>query len=106
MSEQLRFAHQRVINNNDCTQHFGFQFIQASTICATGINNSLETPCFGDRGGALVSHILGTWRAVGISSFFNPAGCNGLVPAGYSRITTHLQWISTNTGIPIGAVEE
>lgn len=101
MSEQLRFAHQRVIPNSVCLQHFGSQFIQPPTMCATGINNSLQTPCFGDRGGALVSHIAGTWTLVGITSLFHPAGCSGLAPAGYSRVTPHLQWISTNTAIPI-----
>lgn len=103
MSEQLRFAHKRVISNAQCVPHFGAQFIQASDMCATGINNSLQTPCFGDRGGALVSHIEGTWRLVGITSLFHPGGCTGTVPAGYTRVTSHLQWISTNTGIPIVA---
>jgi len=101
MSEQLRFAHQRVISNADCLQHFSSQFIQASTMCATGIDNSLQTPCFGDRGGSLVSHIAGTWTLLGITSLFHPGGCTGVAPAGYSRVTPHLQWISTNTGIPI-----
>ncbi|XP_037030901.1 collagenase-like [Bradysia coprophila] len=101
MSEQLRFAHQRVITNNQCLQHFNSQFVQASTMCASGIDNSLQTPCFGDRGGGLVSHIFGTWTLVGITSFFHPAGCTGMAPAGYERITSHLQWISFNTGIPI-----
>lgn len=103
MSEQLRFAHQRVIANNDCLQHFASQFIQASDLCAVGINNSLQTPCFGDRGGSLASHISGTWTLVGVTSFFHPGGCYGSAPAGYSRVTPHLQWISLNTGIPIGA---
>lgn len=101
MSEQLRFAHQRVISNTQCLQHFSSQFIQASTMCATGINNSLQTPCFGDRGGALVSHIAGTWKLVGLTSLFHGGGCNGIAPAGYTRVTSHLQWVSVNTGIPI-----
>lgn len=103
MSEQLRFAHQRVITNTQCLQSFASQFIQASTMCAIGINNTLQTPCFGDRGGSLVSHISGTWTLLGVTSLFHPQGCNGVAPAGYSRVTPHLQWISLNTGIPIGA---
>ncbi len=101
MSEQLRFAHKLVIPNNVCIQHFAAQFIPASTMCTMGINNSLQTPCFGDRGGALVSHLAGTWTLVGITSLFHPAGCTGMTPAAYSRVTPHLQWISTNTAIPI-----
>lgn len=103
MSEQLRFAHQRVISNTQCLQSFSSQFIQASTMCAIGINNSLQTPCFGDRGGSLVSHITGTWTLLGVTSLFHPGGCSGITPAGFSRVTPHLQWISLNTGIPIGA---
>lgn len=101
MSEQLHFAHQRVITNNECLQHFPSQFIQASSMCAIGINNSPQTPCFGDRGSPLVSHIGGTWILVGITSLFHSAGCNGVAPAGFARVTPHIQWISANTGIPI-----
>lgn len=101
MSEQLRFAHQRVISNSVCHQHFNPQFVHASAMCAIGINNSLQTPCFGDRGSGLASHIAGTWTLVGITSLFHQSGCHGTAPAGYARVTSHLQWISTNTGIPL-----
>jgi len=101
MSEELNFAHQLAISNADCLRDFASQFIQASTICSIGINSTLQTPCFGDRGGALVSHIGGTWIQVGITSLFHPQGCTGNTAAGFTRITSFSQWISTNTGIPI-----
>jgi len=101
MSEQLNFAHQIAISNADCLRDFASQFVTASTICAIGVNNTLQTPCFGDRGGSLVSHIGGTWIPVGVTSLFHPMGCTGNTAAGFTRVTSFLQWISTNTGIPI-----
>jgi len=101
MSENLNFAHKQAISNADCLRDFAGQFIQASTICSIGINSTLQTPCFGDRGGALVSHIAGTWTQVGITSLFHPQGCTGNTAAGFTRVTSFLQWISLNTGIPI-----
>jgi len=101
MSEELRFAHQRVISNAECLRDFSSQFIQASTLCAIGINGTLQTPCFGDRGGPLVSHVSGIWIQVGVTSLFHPAGCNGVAAAGFTRVTSYLQWISGNTGIPL-----
>jgi len=101
ISEQLFFAHKRVISNNECLQHFSDQFIDDSTMCANGIDNSLQTSCFGDRGGGLVTLIAGDWTLLGITSLFHPNGCTGLTPAGYERLTTHVHWISSSTGIVV-----
>ena len=54
----------------------------------------------GDSGGPLVYlESDGIYTEVGIVSFGSSAGCTQGYPVGFSRVTSFLTWISSNTGI-------
>lgn len=99
LSNELRYAHKTVISNDNCRQSFDSRFIPNTVMCATGHNSSTQSLCYGDQGGALVSHVDGSWLQIGVSSVIHSLGCLGTAPAGYTRVTAYLQWISSLTGI-------
>lgn len=101
LSNELRYAHTTVISNNKCRQSYDSRFIKESVMCAIGFNGTTQSFCYGDEGGALVSHIAGSWVQIGISSIVHPSGCTGIIPATFTRITPYLQWISSLTGIAL-----
>jgi len=57
----------------------------------------------GDSGGALaVNETDGRWTQVGVVSFGSSAGCTRGHPVGFARVTSFLNWISSNTGLSFG----
>lgn len=101
LSAELRYAHKTVISNDNCRKIFDSRYIQDSVMCAVGFNGTTQTLCYGDQGGALVSHIAGSFVQIGVSSIIHPSGCSGIFPAGFTRVTPYLQWISSLTGIDL-----
>ena len=68
----------------------------------------LLTPIFvffqGDSGGPLVfREDDGRYTEVGIVSFGHKSGCENGYPAVFTRVTSYLDWIQTNTGIVIAS---
>jgi secreted trypsin-like serine protease len=60
--------------------------------------------CFvlqGDSGGPLVILIDGVYNQVGIVSFGADKGCELELPAAFTRVTSYLSWIESNTGISL-----
>lgn len=56
----------------------------------------------GDSGGPLVyQEDDGRYTEVGIVSFGHTSGCENGFPAGFTRVTSFLDWIQTNTDIVI-----
>jgi secreted trypsin-like serine protease len=56
----------------------------------------------GDSGGPLVyQQTDGAFTQVGIVSFGSAAGCQLGYPAAFTRVTSYLSWISSNTAIRI-----
>jgi secreted trypsin-like serine protease len=56
----------------------------------------------GDSGGPLVyQESDGIYTEVGIVSFGSSAGCTQNYPVGFTRVTSYLSWISSNTGVRI-----
>jgi secreted trypsin-like serine protease len=56
----------------------------------------------GDSGGPLVyQEDDGRYTEVGIVSFGAIAGCEKGYPAGFTRVTSYLDWIESNTGIAL-----
>jgi secreted trypsin-like serine protease len=54
----------------------------------------------GDSGGPLVyQESDGIYTEVGIVSFGSSAGCQRGYPVGFTRVTSFLSWISSNTGV-------
>ncbi|XP_067634635.1 collagenase-like [Eurosta solidaginis] len=93
-SPVLQFANFIVISNKECIEKYGL--LNAGTICAAGVNRI--GVCDGDSGGPLVlpySNIQ-----IGILSFYSEdKGCEADIPAGYTRVTSYLDWIETNTNL-------
>ena len=57
----------------------------------------------GDSGGALaVNETDGRWTQVGVVSFGAANGCTRGIPVGFARVTSFLNWISSNTGLSFG----
>jgi len=58
----------------------------------------------GDSGGPLVfPEDDGLYTEVGIASFVHSSGCEAGFPAAFTRVTSYLDWIETNTGIVIAS---
>jgi len=57
----------------------------------------------GDSGGPVVYHESdGLFTQVGIVSFGSVYGCQNGYPVGFTRVTSYLNWIESNTGFFIG----
>jgi len=57
----------------------------------------------GDSGGPLVYlESDGVYTEVGIVSFGAAAGCTLGYPVAFTRVTSYLSWISSNTGLSFG----
>jgi secreted trypsin-like serine protease len=56
----------------------------------------------GDSGGPLVYlENDGRYTEVGIVSFGSSAGCQRGYPAAFTRVTSYVDWIESNTGISL-----
>jgi secreted trypsin-like serine protease len=53
----------------------------------------------GDSGGALVDQSGNGYTQIGVVSFVSSAGCASGYPSGYTRVTSHVDWIRSNTGL-------
>ncbi|XP_018802344.1 PREDICTED: serine proteases 1/2-like [Bactrocera latifrons] len=76
-------------------QVYGSSIVTPSNIC-------ISTPggvstCNGDSGGPLVDTSSGV--QIGLTSFGAKAGCAKGYPAAFTRVTSYLDWIKSNTGI-------
>ena len=91
-SMYLQWARLQVITNNVCAHSFGSM---ASSIICVATNGGIST-CFGDSGGPMVlenSKVL-----IGLTAF-GQRSCQSGYPAGFTRITSYLDWIKYYTGI-------
>merc|ERR1719339_589101 len=61
------------------------------------------TDANGDSGGPMNYVVGGVTQTRGITSFGSSTGCETGYPDGYTRVTSYLDWIETNTGIAIDA---
>jgi len=74
-------------------------------IISTGRITFHEFDCLvsqGDNGGPLAYvEKDGSYTQVGIGTFLAVIGCDSAYPAGFTRVTSYLSWISEKTGIAI-----
>ncbi|KAH8297583.1 hypothetical protein KR054_003599, partial [Drosophila jambulina] len=94
VSNSLMYAQFTVITNTICAQTYGTSIVQSSNICVSTPNG--VSTCNGDSGGPLVTSAK---VQVGLTSFGAAAGCEKGYPAAFTRITSYLDWIKSNTGI-------
>ncbi|GLG92354.1 Chymotrypsin, partial [Gryllus bimaculatus] len=100
ISPSLRYASLTVISNTNCALYFG-NSINSYKVCTTGASG--RSPCNGDSGGPLfITDSDGSYTQIGLVSF-GSNGCLASYPAVFTRLTSYLSWISSNTGIAIQA---
>ncbi|XP_020809022.1 serine proteases 1/2-like [Drosophila serrata] len=93
VARDLQFAHLTVITNSVCQATYGSLVVTSKVICVDGSNRT--SICSGDSGGPLA--LDGT--LIGVTSFGAEDGCEIGFPAGFTRVTSYLDWIKTNSGI-------
>jgi len=110
-STTLKFTNLTVISNAACAAFYGIRAILPSNICTRDDYRGIcfvwfcfhcELNCWhcfkGDSGGPLVvKDSSNTWMQIGINSFVSGAGCTA-GPAGYTRVSSFLGWLSEKTG--------
>ncbi|XP_069688741.1 brachyurin-like isoform X2 [Periplaneta americana] len=97
ITENLQYVDLTVITNQECNSVYGF--ITSGMICVSTPDS--KSTCDGDSGGPLIHSQNGGYIQVGIVSFVSSSGCEAGLPAGFTRVTSYLDWIQTNTGIII-----
>ncbi|KAH8313034.1 hypothetical protein KR067_010506, partial [Drosophila pandora] len=95
VATNLQFAKLTVITNSVCAATYGTSIVTASNICVS--TPSGVSTCNGDSGGPLV--LESSKVQIGLTSFGAAAGCEKGYPAAFTRLTSYLDWISSNTGI-------
>ncbi|XP_030385072.1 serine protease 1-like [Scaptodrosophila lebanonensis] len=95
LPDWLQCVDLQIISNSECRQTYGSGTVTDSVICVR-VQDGKGT-CQGDSGGPLVTHDGN--KLVGVTSFVAAAGCQAGLPAGFARVTSHLDWIRDNTGI-------
>ncbi|EDV90250.1 GH23606, partial [Drosophila grimshawi] len=94
VSSNLMYVYLKVIANSVCAKTYG-STVTAGNICVA--TPSGQSTCQGDSGGPLV--LTSSKIQVGLTSFGAAAGCEKGYPAAFTRITSFLPWIKSNTGI-------
>ncbi|XP_044314038.1 serine protease 1-like [Drosophila rhopaloa] len=93
VSSKLQYVDLTVIDNAVCQKTFGSLIVTKNVICVETPNAS--STCQGDSGGPLA--LAGT--LIGITSFGSAGGCEIGAPAAFTRVTSYLDWIKTNSGV-------
>ncbi|EDV51079.1 serine protease 1 [Drosophila erecta] len=89
----LQYAELQVITNAVCQQTFGSSVVTSGVICVASSNK--KSTCQGDSGGPLALNN----RLIGVTSFVSSKGCEKNAPAGFTRVTSYLDWIKSKSGV-------
>ncbi|KAH8302586.1 hypothetical protein KR044_008463, partial [Drosophila immigrans] len=95
VATNLQWARMTVITNTVCAATYGTSIVTASNVCVSTPNG--VSTCNGDSGGPLV--LESSKVQIGLTSFGAAAGCEKGYPAAFTRVTSYLDWIKSNTGI-------
>merc|ERR1719348_333261 len=98
ISPVLRAVDVETITNLMCALEFPLQ-VNKNVICISGANG--KSTCNGDSGGPLYLVTDGVHKQIGITSFGSASGCEKGWHAAFTRPTSYLQWIETETGVHI-----
>jgi len=85
----------QIIHNSECVQYYGSGTVGDNIVCVRVVDG--KGTCGGDSGGPLVTHDGA--KLVGVTNWVSGAGCQAGHPAGFQRVTYHLDWIRDRTGI-------
>lgn len=89
----LQCADLQIMPNTECSRTYGN--IPNGIMCVRTAGG--KSTCAGDFGGPLVTREDPT--LVGVASFVSGSGCMANQPAGFTRVTAHLDWIRENSGV-------
>jgi chymotrypsin len=92
ISDVLNYVDVKVIGNQECEEFFGS--LLSSILCTSG--DEYTGSCSGDSGGPLVIDDV----QIGVVSF-GIIFCLPGYPSGFSRVTSFLDWIETNSDVQI-----
>lgn len=93
----LQWAKQISISNEECAEAYNRTKILSTTVCTVGMFGN-ESLCNGDSGGPLMYWLNKTPQLVGVASFGGgqSLGCTKGIPSGFTRISSHLDFIDEN----------
>lgn len=97
LSNQLRFVSLPIVADAACERVYNqdYRYFTPSNICIDGTNGS---SCNGDSGSAMHLTTNGRMTIIGIVSY-GSATCETGHPIAMTRVTSYLDWISSNTGL-------
>ncbi|XP_017017854.1 serine protease 1 [Drosophila kikkawai] len=95
VASTLQYYQFEVVSVATCQNTYGTLVASNSVICIA-TPNKIST-CNGDSGGPLV--LDSNKKLIGVTSFVSSAGCESGAPAGFTRVTSYLDWIKTNSGV-------
>lgn len=93
ISSELDWSYMNVIKNDLCRSYFGW-VIKPSNVCIW--TYGLASNCRGDSGGPLV--LESSMTQIGVSSFGSNKGCEKGMPTVFTRVSSYLDWIESQTG--------
>ncbi|XP_063234614.1 brachyurin-like [Bacillus rossius redtenbacheri] len=97
VSPILNYVDIKVLSNEECNKFYPGT-MDSSLLCAYAKGD--KGSCYGDSGGPLVMDYTSSPVLVGMTDF-GPEKCTDGLPTGFARITHHLDWIHSTTGIAI-----
>ncbi|XP_037721353.1 serine protease 1 [Drosophila subpulchrella] len=95
VATNLQYTTLDVITNAVCAATYGSSIVTTSNICVATTNG--KSTCNGDSGGPLVLESSGV--QIGLTSFGAAAGCEKGYPAAFTRVTSYLDWIKSNSDL-------
>ncbi|XP_016965080.1 serine protease 1-like [Drosophila biarmipes] len=95
LPDLLQCVDLQIIPNSECAEYYGSSNVGKNILCVRVVEG--KSTCNGDSGGPLVA--LEGNKLVGVTNFGSTAGCQSGAPAGFQRVTYHLDWIRDHTGI-------
>ncbi|XP_044735541.1 brachyurin-like [Chrysoperla carnea] len=99
VSPVLREASNKIISNTKCNTYL-LGIIEDSHVCLSGSES--RGACNGDSGGPLViTDFDGKLTQVGLVSFGLSLGCENSWPSAYTRLTSFLDFIASNSDVVI-----
>ncbi|XP_030386347.1 serine protease 3-like [Scaptodrosophila lebanonensis] len=95
VASTLQYENFEVVSVATCQATYGSLTVTSKVICVA-TPNKIST-CSGDSGGPLT--LASDGKLIGVTSFVSSAGCESGAPAGFTRVTSYLDWIKENSGV-------
>lgn len=95
-SEILRYADIQIITKQECAEFFGTT-VTNDIVCIS--TTSGYSTCQGHSGGPLAVELTAGKKILVGATSFGGASCVRGYPAGFTRVSSHLQWINKNFGL-------